>query len=383
MIYLDNAATTKPSKMALKNSEIYCEDKFFNPSALYSGGLNCAREIKNAKESILKNLGATNADVIFTSCGSESDNLAIFGAVKRGVFLTTKGEHSAVYKSFLELKNRGFNVVFIDLMPDGTVDKEKLIDYVKNNKVDFISIVHVNNETGGINDINEIAKTVKAINNKIIFHSDGVQAYAKIPYKISQDIDLYSISAHKINALKGVGALVKRKNLSLSPLIFGGGQENGMRSGTENVFGIKVFESAGKEKYLNIAENYKKVMEIKKYFIKSLDKETFKILSGESSSPYILTVSAVGLRGEVVMHALESEGVIVGNGSACSSKNRFSRVIESCGYNKDVLDGVVRISFSTETTMQEAVDAVKIIGEVTNKLKGTLKNGKRNNNQIL
>lgn len=372
MIYLDNAATTKPSRNALKNSEIYCNDEFFNPSALYSGGLNCAREIKKAKESILKNLSATNADVVFTSCGSESDNMAIFGAVKRGTFITTKGEHSAVYKSFLELKNRGLNVVFINLNPDGTVKIDELLDYVKNNRVDFISIVHVNNETGGINNINEIAKSVKAINNRIVFHSDGVQAYGKIPFKLSQFVDLYSISAHKINALKGVGALIKRKNLNLSPLIFGGGQENGLRSGTENVFGIKVFEEAGKEKYLNLTENYNNALKLKECFLSLLDKEIFKIISSENSSPYILTISAVGLRGEVVMHSLESEGVIVGNGSACSSKNRFSRVIESCGYKNDVLDGVIRISFSTDTTLEEVVEASKILNKVVNNLKGTL-----------
>ena len=372
MIYLDNAATTKPSSTAMKNAEIFCDEEFFNPSALYSGGLNCARQIKVAKESILKNLSTVYHEVVFTSCGSESDNLAIFGAVKRGTFLTTKGEHSAVYKSFLELKNRGFNVVFIDLNTDGTVNEEKLYDYVKNNKVDFVSIVHVNNETGGINDINKIAKNIKAINNRIVFHSDGVQAYGKIPYKLQQDIDLYSISAHKINALKGMGALIKRKNLNITPLIFGGGQENGLRSGTENVFGIKVFEYAGQEKYSNITENYNRVLEIKNYFINTLDHKVFKILSANNSSPYILTVSAIGLRGEVLMHALENEGVIVGNGSACSSKNRFSRVIEACGYKNDVLDGVVRLSFSTSTTIDEAVEAAKIINKVANNLKGIL-----------
>ena len=200
MLYFDNAATTMPSKTALAKAEVFNNEKYYNPSALYSGGLNCAKEIKVAKDNILRNLRATNFDVIFTSCGSESDNMAIFCAVKRGTFITSKGEHSAVYKSFLELKNRGHKVEFIDLNADGTVNEEKLIDYVRNNKVDFISIVHVNNETGGINNVNNIAKKVKSINKNVIFHVDGVQAYGKIPYTLSQDIDLYSISAHKINA---------------------------------------------------------------------------------------------------------------------------------------------------------------------------------------
>ena len=372
MLYFDNAATTKPSKTALAKAEIFNNEMFYNPSALYLGGINCAKEIKTAKENILRNLYATNHNVIFTSCGSESDNLAIFGVVKRGTFVTDKGEHSAVHKCFLELKNRGQNVEFIDLNADGTVNVQKLLDFVKANKVDFVSIMHVNNETGGINDVNLIAKQVKSINNKIVFHVDGVQAYGKILYKISPDIDLYSISAHKINALKGVGALIKKKNINVTPLIFGGGQENGVRSGTENVFGIKVFDYAGREKYQNLRENYNYVKQLKDIFVNGLNKDLFTFISSENSSPYILTISARGLRGEVIMHSLEESGVIIGNGSACSSKNRFSRVIESCGYENDVLDGVIRISFSTENTILECEQAVQIINDTVEKLKGKL-----------
>ncbi|MBE5754337.1 MAG: aminotransferase class V-fold PLP-dependent enzyme [Clostridiales bacterium] len=372
MMYFDNAATTCPSRSALDKAQQFNNEKFFNPSTLYSGGLNCAREIKSAKETILKCLGTSNHEVIFTSCGSESDNMAIFCARQRGVFVTDKGEHSAVYQSFLELKNRGLQIEFIDLNPDGTVDEEKLYNYVKNSRVDFVSIAHVGNETGAINDINKIAKKIKSINKDIIFHSDGVQAFGKIPYRLSQDIDLYSISAHKINALKGVGALIKRKNLSIKPLIFGGGQENGLRSGTENVFGIKVFEFAAIEKYDNLQNNYEYVKSIKAYFEENLDRALFKIISAPNSSPYILTISAVGLRGEVVMHSMEEFGLIVGNGSACSSKNRFSRVIEACGYKNDVLDGVIRISFSTFNSINEAKNAVEILNNTVKKLKGIL-----------
>lgn len=372
MIYFDNAATTKPSKTCLEKAQIFNSEMFFNPSTLYSGGLNCAREIKKAKESILRNLSTLNHEVIFTSCGSESDNMAIFCAVKRGVFVTDKGEHSAVYKSFLELKNRGLKIEFIDLNSDGTVNSEKLFEFVKNNHVDFVSIAHVGNETGAINDVNSIAKRLKNINKNIIFHVDGVQAYGKIPFRLSQEIDLYSISAHKINGLKGVGALIKRKNLHLSPLIFGGGQENGLRSGTENVYGIKIFEYAGEEKYKILKENYEKVACIKKYIQENLNKDDFYIISAENSSPYILTVSAVGLRGEVIMHSLEQKNLIVGNGSACSSKNRYSRVLEACGYKTDVLDGVLRISFSIDNTIEEAKIAVEILNQTVKTLKGKI-----------
>ena len=372
MIYFDNAATTKPSKTAIEKAGIFNGEHFFNPSTLYSGGLNCAREIKLARENLLKNIGALNHELIFTSCGSESDNMAIFCSVKRGTFVTDKGEHSAVYKSFLELKNRGLKVEFIGLNEDGRVDTNLLYDFAKNNKVDFLSIVHVNNETGAINDVNAIAKKIKEINPKTIVHVDGVQAYGKLEYKIGKEIDLYSISAHKINGIKGVGALIRKKGVNLSPMIFGGGQENDLRSGTENVFGIKVFEYAAMEKYQNLKENYNKTAEIKNYISNGLNKDIFTVISGENSSPYILTVSAKGLRGEVVMHSLESEGVIIGNGSACSSKNRFSRVIEACGYKNDVLDGVIRISFSVESTMEEAVEFTKILNTTVEKLKGIL-----------
>lgn len=371
MIYFDNAATTKPDINALIKAEKFNTDQFFNPSTLYQGGLSCAKEIKIAKENILKQIGAIGFDLIFTSCGTESDNMAILGAVKRGTFVTDLGEHSAVYKSFLELKNRGQNVKFISLNKDGSVCVEELIDFVKNNSVDFVSIMHVNNETGAINNVNDIAKKIKAISPKIVFHVDGVQAFGKIRYNISKDIDLYSISAHKINGLKGVGALIKKKTLNVAPLVIGGGQEGGLRSGTENVFGIKVFEYASQTHYENIKTNFNKVLEIRE-FIKANLSEDFKIISSDNSSPYILTISAVGLRGEVVMHSLETRGVIVGNGSACSSKNRFSRVIEACGYANDVLDGVIRLSFSVENTPNEAKVVVDILNSTISELKRTL-----------
>ncbi len=376
MIYFDNAATTKPMVTAIKQAEKFNTTDFFNPSTLYSGGLSCAKEIRVAKDTVLKALGAlpSDYDVIFTSCGSESNNQAIFCSAKRGVFVTDKGEHSAVYKCFTELKSRGITVEFINLNADGSVNTDELFQYIRENPaVSFISIMHVNNETGAINDVNMIANTIKTINPSIIFHVDGVQAFAKIPFRISKNIDLYSVSAHKINALKGTGALIKKKKLNVTPLIYGGGQEGGLRSGTENVFGIKVFQYAIEARIQNIKESFQRTQTIKEFIQKNLNKDIFTVLSGENSSPYILTVSARGLRGEVLMHLLEAQGLFVGNGSACSSKNRFSRVISACGYKEDILDGVLRISFSPESTMLEAIEAVKIINENVLKLKETMK----------
>lgn len=374
MIYLDNAATTKPSRTAIEKASVFNSERFYNPSALYGEGVSNSKEIKQAKEIILSSLGANSKDfdVIFTSCGSESDNMAVFCAKKRGVFVTDKGEHAAIHKCFLELKQRNLQVEFIDLNNDGSVNTEKLYSYLKNNPVDFVSIVHVNNETGAINDINEIAKRVKEINKNTIFHSDGVQAFGKIPFTIDKCVDMYSISAHKVNGLKGVGALIKRKNLVISPLIHGGGQEGGLRSGTENIFGIKVFEYATQEHYKSLSKDYEKIKSFNNYVRENIDKNIFTIISSLDASPYVLSVSAKGLKGEVLMHSLEEFGIIVGNGSACSSKNKFSRVIEACSYKKDVLDGVIRISFSNENTQEEVEFATKKINEVANKLKGIM-----------
>ena len=373
MIYLDNAATTIPDIESITKAEKFNDTSFFNPSALYRGGIDNSKEIKAAKLTLLNNLGvnADDYEVIFTSCGTESDNLAIFGTISRGVFITDKGEHAAVYNSFKHLLEKGFEVYFCDVKEDGSVDEQCLFDLVNKVGADFVSIMHVNNETGAINDINAISNRLKNINPRLVFHSDGVQAFGKIPYVLSNNIDLYSISAHKINGLKGVGALIKRKKLNVKPIIIGGGQENGFRSGTENIFGIKVFEYAAIKHFNTIKSDYNKVSEIKNLFVDGLDKNLFLVLA-DKGSPYILSVAANGIRGETLMHALEEKGVIVGNGSACSSKNKVSRVISACGVKPPFVEGVIRISFSNQTTNNEAIEAVKIINETAISLKRTL-----------
>lgn len=369
MIYLDNAATTKPSAYALEKARKYNEEYFFNPSALYHGGINVKNELKQSREKILNFLSTTKHEVVFCSCGTEADNTALFGFIKRGTLITTEGEHSAVFKSANELKARGHNVIFCKLLADGSVDENDLYEKVEKNKPSIVSVVHVNNETGAINDIAKISRKIKQLSPKTVFHSDGVQAFGKIKFALNKEVDLYSVSAHKIGGLKGVGALIKEKSLTLPPFIFGGGQENGLRSGTENVFGIKTFEYALEERATDFAEKYKHVTELKERAFNLLNKDDFIKISGENSSPYILTVSAKGIRGEVVMHELEKYGIIVGNGSACSSKNRYSRIVSACGYGNDVLDGLIRISFSPDNTMEEVEYIAEKLNETVNKLK--------------
>ena len=365
MIYLDNAATTKPDCECLKKAEKYLTEYFYNPSALYAEGYALHRELEETRKNIL-NLIANDAnyEIIFTSCGSEADNHALFCGGKRGNVVTTLGEHSAIISTANELKQRGIEVRFAPLNSDGSVNVDELLKLV-DSKTSLVSVIHVNNETGAINDVNAIAKRVKAINGSTLFHSDGVQAFGKIPFRLAKEIDLYSISAHKINALKGCGALIKRKNLVLKPFIFGGGQEKGLRSGTENVFGIKVFEYASQKKYANLQENFERVKGLKQKLIDLLDKDLFKIVSKDNSSPYILSVIALGVRGEIILHEVNDKGLIIGTGSACSSneKKRYSRVILACGIEEKLTDGVLRLSFSTDTTLEEIEEAAKILNE--------------------
>ena len=367
MIYLDNAATTKPCLEAFEQAKCYVTEKFYNPSALYKEGFAMQGELKKARSALLSKVADENAfELIFTSCGTESNNQAIFGFARRGNAVTTAGEHSAVSSPFNELKTRGIlEPRFAPLTKNGKVDVDKLLAMV-DDKTSFVSVMHVNNEIGAINDVNAIAKLVKAKNPRVIFHVDGVQAYGKIPFRMSKDIDLYSISAHKIGGLKGVGALIKKKSLVLPAYLIGGGQESGRRSGTENTFGIMQFVFAAEKKFATLRVDLERLRSYREKLWNGLNKEIFLRISSEDSSPYILSISAKGLRGEVLLHMANDKGLIIGTGSACSSnaKTRYSKVILACGYDEQTADGVLRISFSPETTENEIDAAIDILNEI-------------------
>ncbi len=366
MIYLDNAATTKPVEQCVKNAERYLLREYYNPSALYAEGYNLNLELKEARRKILSFIAdENNFSLNFTSSGTEADNQAVLCGGKRGNIVTTLGEHSAVYSAAEELKQRGTEVRFANLNSDGSVNTKHLLSLI-DEKTSLVSIIHVNNETGAINDIFKIAEEVKIKNKYALFHSDGVQAFGKFSFKLTKNIDLYSVSAHKIGGVKGCGALIRRKNLVIKPFIFGGGQENGFRSGTENVFAIKCFEMAAEIAFEDINVSREKVKKLNVAMRSLLDNEVFRILSYDDASPYILAVSAAGLRGETVLHEADDNGLIIGTGSACSSnaKKRFSRVILACGADKQTADGVLRLSFSSENT----IDEVKTAAEILNKI---------------
>ena len=369
MIYFDNAATTKPDEGCLAEAAQYLTDKFYNPSALYAEGYNLHLELAEARKELLSHIADPDEfELIFTSCGTEADNQAVFCGGRRGNIVSTMGEHAAVYESVQEAGRRGAEARFASLMPDGSVNVSDLLSKV-DGKTSLVSFIHVNNETGAVNDINAVAAKIKAKNPRTLVHCDGVQAFGKIPFTLSQNIDMYSVSAHKIGALKGTGALIKRKKLVLSPYIYGGGQERGLRSGTENVFGIQMFRLAARKSYLFLKENYQKISAVDAALWNGLDKELFTRISPEGGSPYILTVAARGVRGETILHMCDDAGLIIGTGSACSSNSakRHSRVMTSCGVGDDLIDGILRISFSKESSIEQAEEGARILNEVVRK----------------
>ena len=369
MIYLDNAATTRPDEQCLAEAAVYLKEKYFNPSALYAEGYNLHRALEEARESILSHVADKREySLVVTSCGTEADNLALFCGGRRGNVVTTLGEHAAVFSAANELKARGIEVRFAPLNGDGSVDMQGLLALV-DDKTSLVSVIHVNNETGAVNDVNAIAEAVKAKNPRALFHADGVQAYGKIAFRLSRDIDMYAVSAHKIGGVKGTGALIKKSKLVLKPYIFGGGQESGLRSGTENVFGTMMFRLAADRAYADIARSFEHVSALNKELWDRLDKGLFNRISPEGGSPYILTVAAPGVRGETILHECDDAGLLIGTGSACSSnsKKRYSRVILACGIDEIAADGILRLSFSPKNSREEVIEAARILNDIVAK----------------
>lgn len=364
MIFLDNASTTKIRPEAISEIE-RSHALFYNPSALSGKSLEVRREIDGAKQKICKALGVDyNNNLIITGSATEADNLAIFGSAKKtgDQFVFGAGEHQAVFASANELKLRGYNVVFAPLNKFGEVDLDKLKEILQKPTA-FVSIMHVSNETGAINDISKISKLVKNLWPNAIVHSDGVQAFGKIQTNVLKlGVDLYSISGHKVGGPKGIGALYVKNIAKLKPIIFGGGQEFGIRSGTENTAYIlalsKVIGTLEIEKNF---EYVKKLSNIVRTYFEG--KEGITINSPKSASPYILSLSFEGIRGETLVHILEEKGIIVGTGSACSSKKTTNRTLEAIGLSREQIEGAIRISFSHENKEDEVLKACEIIEE--------------------
>lgn len=360
MIYLDNAATTQLDEECMDVIRQYNLECFYNPSALYRKAMENGNALKKARGVIAKSLGACNQEIIFTSSDSEADNIAMLCSLraKTGRVIVGASEHSAVYNTALELKVRGYDVEFVACDSYGRTDLNKLKDLL-DEKVVLVSIMHVCNETGALNDLAAISKIIKEKSPRAIFHSDGVQAYGKIDVNVKAlGVDLYSVSAHKVHAPKGVGALYCRSGLFLKTFVFGGGQEGGVRSATENLSGIMAFADVVERNFKDIKGNFNKVQEVRTYLKEQLqDKfDNIKINTDmENSSPYIFSFALNSARGEVLVHCLEDKGVIIGTGSACNSQKSTKRIPQALGISNSYAQGMLRVSFN-EKNIKEEVD---------------------------
>lgn len=368
MLYFDNASTTKISEAALK-TYISASQFFYNPSALYESAINVKKQIEQARQFILKTLkGKDNSTFIFTGSATESNNAVLKSQINRKdkKYLISSGEHSSVYETAKNLKQEGYNVVFIPLNKNGSINIDALKNELDDN-VSFVSVINVSNETGAINDLKTISKIVKSYNKNIIFHSDGVQALGKIDINLKEfDVDYYTISAHKINGPKGIGGLYIANPNKFKPLILGGGQEMNLRSGTENFPAIMAFEQAIKD--LTIKDFSKH----KQSFLKNLSGDYY-LVSNENCVDNIISLCFKDVRGETIEHILEEKGYLIGTGSACNSKAKINRVLEQI-VPKGYISGAVRISFGNEIKEEDCVslakelsNAVKIYKEKTNK----------------
>lgn len=360
MIYLDNAATTAMAEGCLAVFEKYACQTFFNPSAGYRQALSVGKELDEARSKVLSRLGADCGDIIFTGGATESNNLAVMGSKRNGKweYIFSLGEHPSVYNVARELEAQGHIVYFVGLQPNGQIDYDKL-EKLLNERTRLISVIHVSNETGAVNDVVKIDRLRKKFAPNALFHVDGVQAFCKLPVNLKDfNPDFYTISAHKFHGPKGVGALYIKDASKLKNIIYGGGQEKGYRSGTENVAGVMAMVYAMEN--IDVASNLEKVTLLQKVMTNTLRlDENVKIL--ETDSPYILSCEFSGVNGETLMRALQDEDVLVGIGSACSTKKAGNRILESMGHNKDSIKSHIRISFDATQSEQEIRKAGEII----------------------
>ena len=378
MIYLDNASTTKMFSEVLEVYNKVSNDNYYNASAMYTCGLNSKNLINESRNTISKALGANNFDVIFTGSATEANNMAIqtFANRKNKNFVFSYAEHPSVFNVAKELEGKGIDVRYVNLTKDGKVDFDDFKSKVDENTC-FVSIMQVCNETGAVNDIKELVVYAKSKNKSLVFHVDGVQAFLKIPVNLANlGVDLYTISAHKVNGPKGVGALLVKKGVNVNPLVFGGGQENNKRSGTENVAGIVAFAKAVEINFANLMEEYNRILNLKQKLYDGISKtENFRCYTFvENSSPYILQCSFVGVRAETMLHMLEENNILISNGSACSSKKSGNRILDSMGLSQKEVESSIRISighYNTEMDIDNAINSILNANEkylkITNK----------------
>ncbi len=361
-VYLDNSATTRCfDQVAQLAAKVMAQD-YGNPSSMHLKGVEGEKYLRHAREVIAKNLKVNEKEILFTSGGTESDNMALVGTAfanqRAGRHLiTTQIEHPAILQTMQYLEKQDFEVTYLPVDANGQVKLEELQRALRKDTI-LVSIMHTNNEIGSLQPIAEAGTIIKRFNPSIVFHVDAVQGYGKFRiHPKRMNIDLLSVSAHKIHGPKGIGFLYINEKIKIHPIIWGGGQQKGMRSGTENVPAIAGMALAIETIYQNLDEEIEKLYQLKQRFIDgALKINDVKIngLTGRDSAPHVVSLSVRGVRSEVLLHALEDKGIYVSAGSACASnKPSVSSTLQAIGVEKDLLDSTIRFSFSVFTTPEE------------------------------
>jgi len=371
--YLDNSATTSCSKAATdKMVELLTQD-YGNPSSMHMKGVIAEKYITEAKKIIAKTLKVEEKELIFTSGGTESNNLAIIGSAiankRAGMHvITTSIEHPSVTNPFIWLSENGYEVTYLSVDKYGQINLEELQNAIRPDTI-LVSIMQVNNEIGALQPIEAAARVIKAANAKTLFHVDAIQSYGKMQiFPKRWGIDMLSVSGHKIHGPKGSGFLFVKDKTKIKPIIHGGGQQKGMRSGTENVPAIAGLAVAAEEMYRDLEQNREHLYGLRDYFITEVEKMDGVSVNGRKdtdSAPHIVSVSIEGVRAEVILHTLEDRNIYVSAGSACASnKPAISSTLQSIGLKKELLDSTIRFSFSVHTTKEELDYALTVMREV-------------------
>ena len=372
-VYFDNSASTKVSEKAIEIMLKTMRDDYANTSGKHIKGVEAESYVKDAADIIAKTLKVKKGEIIFTSGGTESNNMALIGGAmsrkRYGKHIIISGiEHPAVYRPAEFLTEQGFELSVLPVNSEGQVDLELLKFAIRDDTV-LVSVMYVNNEIGAIEPVEEISKIIKAENKDILFHVDAIQAYTKLRINPkSQGIDMLSASGHKFHGPKGVGFLYIDSNVKINPIIFGGGHQRGMRSGTLNTTGIAGMGVAAKEAYDNFDERINKISDLKYYLMDELEKTEGAILNtgrGENFAPQVISVSFEDIRAEVLLHALEDRGIYVSSGSACSSNHPgISGTLKAIGVRENLLDATIRISLSELNNKEEADYFIKNLKEL-------------------
>lgn len=375
-IYLDNSATTKPYSEVIEKVVYALSHDYANPSSLHRKGVEVEKNIKAIRNEIAKTVGAKDKEIYFTSGGTEANNTIIRGVVnlhkkRKNHIISTSIEHPSVLNTLKDLESDGCEVTYLDVDRDGKIDLEELKKAIKPTTC-LVTIMHVNNEVGSIQPIQEIGKYLKSLKDKVYLHVDAVQSYSKINFRPSKyNIDFMSVSGHKFHGPKGIGFMYIKESNRIKPMLTGGGQEIGIRSGTENTPGIYGLGEAVKIINADLNSKIEKISSLKNLLKEEISKniEDIKINSPEDGVCHILNISFKDIRGEVLLHCLEQRGMYVSTGSACSSKKKGSHVLTQMKLTNEEIEGAIRFSLSDLNTEEEVLEAVKILKEEVESLR--------------